>query len=239
MGPVSFSGSTPYVLDVNADVANTSQAIACYNDPRTTFDVADITGNGAADVTLGLPLYNYATNNSARGILEGCGFVKTGAGTLRLTYTFADAQKSLNGPVDVSNGVLRVDGRLTGPSMLTVAAGGFLGGTGMVNRVTLEPGAGLAALAGQTEPLNVRKSLALPATGVVEVSNPDGLDPNGLRTLPVLTAATDGDGSLTGTENLANWMVTFNGVTDASWTLFAEDDTVKARRALATVLSIR
>ena len=239
MGPVSFSGSTPYVLDVNPDVANTSQAIACYNAPRTTFDVADITGDGAADVTLGLPLYNYATNNAASGILEGCGFVKTGAGTLRIAYTFADQFKSLNGPVDVSNGVLRVDGRLTGPSMLTVAAGGFLGGTGTVNRVTLEPGAGLAALAGQTEPLHVRKALALSATGVVEVSNPAGLDRNSLRTIPVLTAATDGTGSLTGTENLANWTVTFNGVADASWTLFAEDDTVKARRALATVLSIR
>jgi hypothetical protein len=239
MGPVSFSGSTPYVLDVNTDVANKSQAIACYNDPRTTFDVADITGNGAADVTLGLPLYNYATNNSARGILEGCGFVKTGAGTLRLTYTFADEQKSLNGPVDVSNGVLRVDGRLTGPSMLTVAAGGFLGGTGMVNRVTLEPGAGLAVFAGQTEPLHVRKSLALPATGVIEVSNPDGLDPNSLRTIPVLTAATDGDGSLTGTENLANWTVTFNGVHNGSWTLFADGNTVKAKHTSATMIILR
>ena len=125
------------------------------------------------------------------------------------------------------------------PSMLTVAAGGFLGGTGMVNRVTLEPGAGLAALAGQTEPLHVRKALALPATGVVEISNPDGLDRNSLRTISVLTAATDGDGLLTGTENLANWTVSFNGVTDATWTLFADDDTVKARRALATVISIR
>lgn len=239
MGPVSFSGSTPYVLDVNTDVDNKSQAIACYNDPRTTFDVADITGNGAADVTLGLPLYNYATNNSARGILEGCGFVKTGAGTLRLTYTFANEQKSLNGPVDVSNGVLRVDGRLTGPSMLTVAAGGFLGGTGMVNRVTLEPGAGLAALAGQTEPLHVQKSLALPATGVIAVSNPDGLDLNSLRTIPVLTAATDGNGSLTGTENLVNWTVSVDGVHNGSWTLFADGNTVKARRTLATVISIR
>ena len=239
MGPVSFSGSTPYVLDVNADVANTSQAIACYNDPRTTFDVADITGDGAADVTLGLPLYNYATNNTARGVLEGCGFVKTGAGTLRIAYTFADQNKSLNGPVDVSNGVLRVDGRLTGPSMLTVAAGGFLGGTGTVNQVTLENGAGLAALTDQADALQIKQSLALPATGVVAISNPAGLDPNSLRTIPVATAATDGTGALTGTENLANWTVTFNGVADPKWSLLVEGNTITASRILATVLTFR
>ena len=231
MGPVRFSGSTPYVLDVNTEVANNSQAIAVFNNPRTTFEVSDITADGAADVTIGMDLYSYATNDSNNAFLEGCGFVKTGMGTLRITSSRADS-RAINGPVDVSNGVLRVDGGITRASAITVASGGFIGGTGTVANVTLEAGAGFVADVGQSVPLAVQGDLVIPATGSVNLCSTGADEPG-------RTDVASATGTLTGAENLRSWTVLVDGVPTQKYRLSASGKTIRAKPVTGFVISYK
>ena len=67
------------------------------------------------------------------------GLIKTGAGTLSLNGNSSQA-----GATQVSNGVLRVNGVLSGTAGLTVASNATLGGTGSVRGVTIADGGRLA-----------------------------------------------------------------------------------------------
>ena len=231
MGTMSFKGRTPYVLEPDASLDSTDhQAINVYNDPRTTFDVADITGNGHTDVTIGCPIWNYSTNGTSNaGFLADSGFVKTGAGTLSVACpadtTSGYAYRLVSGVVTVSNGVMRVDGSLVTPSAVEVAVGAYLGGTGTVANVTMEAGAGLAALAGDVRALTVQGDLALPATGVVEISNPGLLDEQSIGKVSLVSTT----GILSGTENLKNWIVKINGEPAGRWQAYADGSVVKAK----------
>ncbi len=238
-GPVTFSGSRPYVLDVDDSIDNICQAITVFNNPRTTFNVADITGDGASDVTIGLDIFGFATNVSSAisstAFLEGCGFIKEGAGTLRITSR-RTGHCAVHGPVDVSNGVLCVDGVLTTPSSINVAEGAFIGGTGTVAKVNLEAGAGFAATIGQSFPLTVQGDLYLPETGHVEISMQSGEDSSSLDRAVLVTAT----GEITDVENLANWTVTINGAAPKSeWKLRVENGVVEAKLARGFVILCR
>lgn len=229
MDTLSFKGSTPYVLQPDATLGSTTgQAINIYT--NTTIEVADITGDLGTDVTIAYPLWNYNTNGTNNaGFLTGCGFVKTGAGTLSIACP-ADtssgyASRLVSGVVTVSNGVLRVDGSLVTPSRMEVAAGAYLGGTGTVANVSLEAGAGFSAPAGETSPLTVSGDLVLPATGVIDIANLDGVDERDLPETKFVTAT----GTLSGAENLENWTVKVNGSVSSKWRLMVDDGVVKAK----------
>ena len=87
-----------------------------------------------------------------------------------------------------------------------IASGAYVGGTGTVQNVTLAAGAGFAATAGQKAELCITGDLTMPATGVVEISNPDGLPLNevGARIAKV-------SGTFTKPTDLSGWRVTVNG----------------------------
>lgn len=241
MGTMSFKGDTPYVLEPDATLDSTDhQAINVYNDPRTVFDVSDITADGRTDVTVGYPLWNYSTNGTSNaGFLADCGFVKTGAGTLSIACpadtTSGYGSRLVSGVVTVSNGVMRVDGTLTSPSSVEVAAGAYLGGTGTVANVTMEAGSGFAALAGDAQALAVQGDLALPATGTVEISNPGSLAEESIGRVSFASAT----GTLSGTGNLKNWTVKIDGEPTGRWQVYADGNTVKAKMLTGLVISFR
>ena len=92
---------------------------------------------GKSNVTLSVsPVITVNSNTLAiSGVINGAyNLVKSGAGTLALNGT-----NVYTGTTLVSNGVLQVNGSVTGA--VTVSSGGVLGGTGNVNGVTLvQPG---------------------------------------------------------------------------------------------------
>ena len=176
---------------------------------RTTFDVADMTGDGRTDVTMGYRILDGYTANTAEGVLSESGFVKIGLGT----FSVASSTNSVSGVITVSNGTMRVDGELVTPRSVEVAAGAFIGGTGTVARVAMEAGSGFNAPAGQDKPLTVEGNLALPATGIVNISNLGGYEGDELPAAKLVTAT----GTLSGAENLQNWTVTIDGVPTSTW----------------------
>jgi autotransporter-associated beta strand protein len=97
----------------------------------TTFDVSDVTGDAAADLTIGAVIRNSGNNGANIG-----GLTKTGAGNLLLTAT-----NTYTGATSVTNGPLTVTGSLANTAVTigtgaTLAGNGNLGGT-----VTIQSGA--------------------------------------------------------------------------------------------------
>ena len=208
--------------DETIDTAN--QAVCVHIDDegvRTVIDVDEMTGDGRADVIMGYPVWNGSKSGAdASQVLTGSGFVKTGVGT----FSVASLANKVSGVVTVSNGTMRVDGSLVTPSSVEVAAGAYLGGTGTVANVALEAGAGFAAPAGQETPLTVQGDLALPATGVIDIANLDGVAEKDMPAA-VLVGST---GSISGAENLGNWTVRVDGVRSRKWKLSLSGGVLRA-----------
>ena len=238
----TFRGTRPLVMWPDESLDTKWQAICVYNGyltvngvedgPVTTIDVADMTGDGRTDVVMGYHLWNGATNNAARGIRYDSGFIKKGLGT----FSVASMTNRVSGLVTVSNGTLRVDGKLVTPSYIDVAAGAYIGGTGTVARVRLEAGAGFAAPAGQTKPLTVEGDLALPASGCVNLANLESVDVKKLSGASLVEAT----GMLSGVEHLEAWTVKVDGVAqNPTWCVCAEGSCVKVKRLCGLNIIIR
>ena len=226
---VTFRGTRPLEMWPNNERATDNQAVHVHNGyhvngdqdgSRTTIDVADMTGDGRTDVVMGYHIWNGNKAHNAADELKDSGFVKTGAGT----FSVASMTNKVSGIVTVSNGTMRVDGKLVTPSSVEVAAGAYIGGTGTVANVTLESGAGFSAPAGQSEPLTVEGDLTLPATGVVNISNLDGATDNDICSAKILVAT----GTIGGISNLSNWTVTVDGVAAPRWRLTVKDNVLRA-----------
>jgi len=229
----TFKGTRPLEMWPDESLDTKWQAVCVYNGyltvngaedgPLTTIDVADMTGDGRTDVVMGYHLWNGSTNNAALGVRYDSGFIKKGLGT----FSVASMTNRVSGLVTVSNGTLRVDGKLVTPSFVDVVAGAYLGGTGTVARVRMESGAGFAAPAGQAKPLTVEGDLALPASGCVNLANLEGVDVNKLAGASLVEAT----GTLSGTENLESWTVKVDGVAqNPTWCVFVEGSCVKVKR---------
>ncbi|MDA7651159.1 autotransporter-associated beta strand repeat-containing protein, partial [Akkermansiaceae bacterium] len=95
-----------------SNINNFSQGLALNG--NRTFDVADVTGDAAADLIVAAELEN---NDGG----AGDGFTKTGAGTMVLN-TFG----SYSGETNVTDGLLQVNATLRGTSSMTASNGGTI-----------------------------------------------------------------------------------------------------------------
>lgn len=207
IGALSFVGNKAQTIVLPAgQSADYSTMISVNTYPSTVIDVADSTADSAVDATIERPLgiCEVHRNNNLKG-----GFVKKGLGTLRLTSAAVyNNQYRLNGGVDVVGGALLVDGRvLEIATNVLVGAGAYLGGTGVVSRVTIAAGGGLCARAMVSAPLNVTGKLTIEGVGSIRI---DGLGSGDLENvnLQVVTAS----GGVEGAENLNSWKVYAGGV---------------------------
>ncbi len=98
----------------------------------TTFDVADATGSGAADLTISAVLQN---GRDSEASFVASGLMKTGEGTLRLTGT-----NTYTGATTIEAGTLVVDGSIADSSLTTIGASGKLAGSGTVGAVAILDG---------------------------------------------------------------------------------------------------
>jgi autotransporter-associated beta strand protein len=188
-----LEGTAPYAFE-GSTLAGCHMLLNAY--PLTTFEVSDITGDAAPDVTFGFPFKNHPSSTAAAGL------IKSGAGTMRVT-----AVSTYIGETLVSNGVLQVDGSINASSGVTVESGGWLGGTGTVKNVTVEDGGGFDVIQGQLKPLTVTGSLALAGGGTVRVQNPGGLPGPQIQ-----VALAEVSGEIVGEGNADLWSVEIEGV---------------------------
>ncbi len=175
---VSWDGTRPYDLQPNGQanyfalgheldayaVVESNGAVTNLHG-KVAFEVADITGDARADVTLGVVLKTQASwNNGTRwgATRFWTGLVKAGPGTLALNGADPEG-KYYTEATRVEAGALLVDTAAFKSTNVLVAAGAWLGGTGAVARATLAAGAGLTAAPGQTRPLGL---------GAVELEDP-------------------------------------------------------------------
>lgn len=202
---------------------------------KTEWHVADITADGNVDVTFrpllqDIPDWAGRLDGSGKTVKFSCGLKKTGPGTLRLTNT-----NIYTGDTEVAEGALLVDSP-SSMSLVTVKAGGLLGGGGTIPGVTIEKGGGFEALTGADSCLNVA-NLTLPEEGgVVNVSIVDGCDPNAVKRVFVHFL------HLTGPFDSSKWAVTVNHrpVSQNQWKVVRKGNTLYVCRAsLGTVIMLR
>lgn len=185
-----LAGTVPYVFEGSSD----SGCFMILNaSPTVVFDVEEITGDASPDATFGFPLKNQQVYSA--------GLIKDGAGAMRMT-----AVSTYTGDTIISNGVLRVDGGLASSGVI-VNSGGWLGGTGSVQNVTVAVGGGFDVKQGQEKPLAIGGSLTLEGAGVVRIQNPESLPGSAIRVVLAEVA-----GGITGGENADLWAVEVEGV---------------------------
>ena len=158
-GPITVGGSAASTISGSgAD----SQMVVGGNTAgsQTTFDVANATGDSAADLTVSVPLQN----NRSVGVAEvATGIIKAGAGTMALT-----GANTYTGPTNVDAGTLLVSGSISG-SVVTVN-GGTLGGSGGTVGATTVNSGGTLAPGASIGTLNFASSLTLAGTAVFEIN---------------------------------------------------------------------
>lgn len=193
--------------------------------PLTTFEVDDITADAEPDATFHFPFKQHPSSTA------GCGLIKSGGGTMRVT-----AVSTYIGETLISNGVLRVDGSLNASTLVTVADGGWLGGTGTVKNVTVHAGGGFDVIQGQSRPLAITGTLSLEGGGTVHIQNPDGVPG---REIQVALATVSG--AVVGAANADLWDVDVDGVAESvNYRLRVVDSTLVAGYApKGTLLSVR
>ena len=198
-GTMKVRGTTPCELTFRGSQCRQ----ILYRNYATVFDVADVTGDAAADLITGLPFVipDYADyyTDSTTGEKYPYGFVKTGAGTMVTTGDSYSGAIAMNGEVRVTEGTLQVDGNIGKSSAVVVSAGAYLAGVGTVNNVQIAAGGGFRKTANQTEPLKLRGNLTIGGNPVIRIDNLDGVPSDKIRA--TLFAVT---GTVTGAENLGN-----------------------------------
>ena len=136
-GAVNVIGSAPSTISGSGDFPGVHLAA------NNTFNVADVTGNSAADLTITVGLLNQSTDFAS----APSGFTKTGPGTMSV-----QGSSTAKGNVTVAAGTLLIENDFVAP--ILVQAGGTLGGNGSIqNNITatafgstIAPGASVGVL---------------------------------------------------------------------------------------------
>ena len=176
---------------------------------NTEFRVEDVTDDAAAD-----GIFNCAvlarTQDGWQNAENPCGFRKTGSGTMELNNPYGGSSGSHSRPkgvIAVEAGELKVNVDYSLASKYTVADGAFLSGTGKVSKVEFAAGAGLRIDAEKADVLELAGA-DFAGGGVIEISGVPAGAVDNLR----MNCAKVGE-PVTGTANLANWVVKVDGVT--------------------------
>ncbi len=153
--PVTVTGHAPSTL---AATARANARVDLLPAPGTVFNVEDVTGDGAADLTAAVVLANPAASVGA--------LAKEGPGTLRLT-----GANTYGGTTVVDGGTLLVDGVHTGGGAYTVVAGS-LGGSGSIPGAVTVTGAGTLAPGGTNgvATLTVNSSVTFIDAGILDIT---------------------------------------------------------------------
>jgi autotransporter-associated beta strand protein len=146
-----------------------------------TINVADVTGDANADLTISARLLDSSNNAGATGI------TKTGSGTLSLT-----GENSYTGDTLVSDGTLIVNGNIS-TSLVTVASGATLSGTGTVGSTTVN---GTLAPGNSIGTLNVSGTLSLANIATFEIDPTNGIGFDRSADLVSASGAVSYDGTL-------------------------------------------
>lgn len=229
-GTFKVDGTEPFVWAAaeEEDSSTLSYSLALNASPTTVFDIADVTGDGRVDADFGR---NFIVNLSAwkESPKPLVGFVKRGAGTMRLSQ--AGCGRSFNGDALVEEGALMVDGDATKAHAIVVSADAAVGGTGSVSAVQLSEGAAWVARADQTEALEIQSDLAVPTRGEVRIVG----DLGNVTKVPLFTVR----GSLSDAQNLAGWPVKVNGEVKGAWKVVAKGKEVFATNPKGLILLFR
>lgn len=228
------AGKRPYVFP---DVPDQNASLACgiTFGRNTEFRVEDVTDDAAAD-----GIFNCAVLARARDGWQDaehpCGFRKTGGGTMELNnpYKGGGGQHTRpTGVIAVEAGELGVNVDYSTASKYAVADGAFLSGTGKVSKVEFAAGAGLRVDATKTDALELAGA-DFAGGGVIEIS---GVPPEAVDNLRV-TCAKIGN-PVAGSENLAGWTVTVDGVQVPGVAIFLRDGFLKAAVLKGTCILFR
>jgi fibronectin-binding autotransporter adhesin len=237
-----FDGTKPYDLpEIGANCRISLGYLTDEEDPgpallkgKTEFNICDITGDGADDVTIRPALQDipYWTGRmvGSEYVHFSCGLKKTGPGTLRLT-----GANVYTGDTEVVEGALMIDGA-SSQSAVTARDGGTVGGSGVLPGLTIAEGGGFEALFGQTAPLRVAELTLAGTNHIVHARNLIGAETKTLR-VPLVTF-----GTLNGKLATENWAVDVDGVTLPHKVLnvFLRGDTLWAHYGPpATVITLR
>ena len=201
------SGTSPFVWNQAPDSGDmTAQGLVLNGYPENVFDIEDVTGNPEPDATFNVPFVISAAyfNKYKSWDAWSFGFIKKGAGTMRLSSSLQ--AHSFNGDVKVLAGTLQIDGDISRSDTIRLSPGSYLSGTGIVNNVALAEGSGLRVKAGTADPMGIRGNLSASAGVVVDVIVPADGDITEVFA-DVLTV----DGTISGAENLATATIKVNG----------------------------
>lgn len=253
-GTFKVTGSTPVTVAPAAGksyqylLVNPAMGMNAGSALQTTFDIADVTGDAAADATFTMPfgapsLAMESAGNQVYRDGVAVGFRKTGDGTLSLAYprtSFgANGIGELNGTLAVEGGTL--DLRVAVPkATVAVSSGAALsGGDVNIKSVQIAAGGGFAAASGATAAVRATESVSFGATGFIDISTASGA---GTDIDPTVVFKIGDGAAATGVANLANWTLRVNGTAlDPSQTVIRvkDDGSVVAKKTEATVLYVR
>ena len=127
-GDITVTGSAPSFINTTGTTA-LLDGVHLTKAGGVTFNVADATGNSAADLTVSARLLNLGNSPATPG-----GLTKSGNGTMVLS-----AVNDYTGPTSVSAGTLIVSGSISG-SDVQVQSGATIGGTGTAKTLWVKTG---------------------------------------------------------------------------------------------------
>ena len=243
LGTFAFAGTTPVTVPANQ---RQSDMFALNGNSGTTFDVADITGDGAADAVFLLPMGRTKAQADA-GVAVG--FRKTGAGTLCLAFDAsglgAAGMDGLNGTLSVEAGTLQYACDLRNMTF-AVAAGAMLQPCAearetpfAVAGLTVAEGGGFRVAVGDRGCIRVTGTLKLPAKGVCDIFVPDGASAEDLKATFLSVAD---DASVEAPADFGGWTFTVNGrpsPAGVEWKLSRRGNRFVVRPARGLCVTIR
>lgn len=242
LGTFAFAGTTPVTVAANS---RQSDMMSLNSSSGTTFDVADITGDSAADVVFRRPIGRTKAQTDAGRTV---GFRKTGPGTLELAYDIsglgAAGLSEVNGTLQIAVGAVQVagNGKCICRMGVEVAAGAFVQPGAEerryeVARLAVAEGGGFRVKPGDRGTLFVTGKLELPANGICDIYVPDGESGTDLKTT-FLTVKDETE--VVSPADFSGWTFTVNGrATVEEWKISRKGNRFAVRPVKGLCLLIR